>query len=132
MTTEKLIELGVDKAAAEKAMEIFEEEISSLKSAHKEETDKLSKENESIKIGFEINRLISEIGVWSERAVYALIDFDKIGVENGEVVGVREEIERIRTECGILFKDNAVPRIVSCADSNISNPESAVRNAMGI
>lgn len=132
MTTEEIINLGADSETAEKIAELFQNELGEINALHQAETEKLIKENENIKIRFEIEKALSEIGVWSEKAVYAMLNFDNIKVENGVVVGVREEIERIKKECGVLFKDTPAPKILDTANSSPTDKSNIMRNAMGL
>jgi len=132
MTIEKIIELGVDNNSAEKVAEYFQREIDEVVAQHKAETEKLIRENENVIIGFEIEKALEKAGVWSEKAVRAMLDMENIRVENGRVTGLEEEIERVKNEYGILFKQNAVPRVVSCAKSALQTENNAVRSAMGI
>lgn len=132
MTKEQLIELGVGENTADEVLALIKSEEETALSAHNDELARLSEENDDRLIGFEISNAISKAGVWSEKAVYALLDLSKITVKDGKVTGVDEEIARIKNECGILFKDTNIPRVVSAGSGSVSIPDNAVRTAMGI
>lgn len=151
MTIEKLIELGVDKDTAVRVEEYLKSEsdelnavhtaeIEKLKSesdelnaVHTAETERLKKENNELLIGMQIGRAIAEAQVWSEKAVYALMNFENISVtDSGEVCGIKEEIERIKRECAVLFKETAVPRVVRRTGSAPVRENDVMRSVMGI
>lgn len=133
MTIEKLIELGVDKDTAEKIAEYAKSETDELNEMHRADTEKLKKEKNELIIGMRIGKAIAEANVWSEKAVYAMMNFDNISVsDNGEVYGVDEEIARIKRECAVLFKETAVPRVIKSAHGVPVRDDDAVRAVMGI
>lgn len=132
MTKENLIELGIDENIADKVIELIKADEKAVLSAHNDVVANLAKEKEDLLVGYEISRAIAAAGVWSEKAVYALFDLNNITVKNGKVSGVGEEISRIKNEYGILFKDTAIPKVISSRVGNAEIPDKAIRTAMGI
>lgn len=132
MTVENLIELGVDKDIAEKVTEYIRVQTDDLKTVHKNELEALRDELDRLLISTETEKAIEKASVLSKRAVYSLLDFDKISVKNGVVYGVSEELDRVRREYGILFRETAVPRVVSSATDSVAAENAVMRGVMGI
>jgi len=51
----------------------------------------------------QINDVIKSAGAKNEKAVKALLDLDKVSVENGEVKGLQEQIDELKKTCEYLF-----------------------------
>ena len=128
MKIDDLLDLGLD---AESAGVIWEK-IAEMKKGYADKIAELKSEIDKVKIEYAVQSALEKAGVYSEKAVLALINFENIKVENGVVVGVEKEIERVRNECGILFAGGEVPRVISVASGENGDSVSLVRDAMGI
>ena len=128
MKIDDLINLGIDAETAGRAWELFEAEIKRFKA----QSEELKQETEQIKIDYAVKYALENAGVYSEKAVRAMMNFENIYVENGTVKGVEKEIERVRKECDILFIGGEVPRIISTTLGENGDKIGRVRSAMGI
>ncbi len=128
MKIDDLLDLGLD---AESAGVIWEK-IAEMKKGYADKIAELKGEIDKVKIEYAVQSALEKAGVYSEKAVLALINFENIKVESGVVVGVEKEIERVRNECGILFAGGEVPRVISVASGENGDRVSLVRDAMGI
>ena len=52
-----------------------------------------------------IKNALENVNTKSIKALKALIDFDKVGFEEGELTGLKEQIEKLKEECDFLFFD---------------------------
>ncbi len=83
----------------------FEAEIQSLK-------DALS----AAKLDGAIRLALEKAGARNEKAVRALLDVDKLTFQDGEAVGLSEQIDAIREENSFLFSKSAVSTGLSVGD----------------
>lgn len=97
--------------------ELWEEEISKEKEGFLEEFDaeriRREAKEEALSLAREefqkerkesaIENALEKVKVKSTRALRALIDFDKVGFEDGKITGLTEQIEQLKEECDFLF-----------------------------
>lgn len=70
------------------------EKIAEINSRNKAEAEKYCEEIKALKIDNAINTALTKAGAKTEKAVKALIDVDKVHIdENGEIKGIREQIK---------------------------------------
>lgn len=80
-------------------------ELENLNSELNESVLKLTKELNNSKIGGMVTAGLLSAGARNLKAVSALIDMEKITVEDDKVTGLTEQIEAVKNECGYLFYD---------------------------
>ena len=127
-------ELGLSKEMTDKIMAQYGESVNSLKSEneglkceiekntetltrlHEVETqkaeleenlEKLTKELSDSKINGVLSLSLLSAGAKNLKAVSALIDKNKITFEDGEVRGLAEQIEVVKSECEYLFHEDS-------------------------
>lgn len=128
-------ELGLTKEQTEKIMAQYGESVNSLKEENKrllEENKEFSQKVQSAdglhsqvtELEESVGRLTKELneshknsavsqallmsGAKNLKAASALIDAGKISFENGEAVGLTEQIDQIKKECSYLFYDGSM------------------------
>jgi len=107
MNIETLKNLGLSEEVASSLLSAIEKALAS-------EYEKGLKEGQSQLDEFKFNQAVSEIlsatNAKNPEILKALIDFSGISFENGEVIGLNEQIEAIRQENAFLFDDNSAPK----------------------
>lgn len=68
--------------------------------------DKLTKELDITKLNGAISEKLTASGAKNLKAVSALIDKDRLTVEDGKISGLSEQIDKIKDECSYLFFDD--------------------------
>lgn len=127
-------ELGLSKEQTDKIMAQYGESVNSLKDENKRLTDEntgliekaqhadalsgqvgeltervgvLTSELNQSKLNGAVSQALISAGAKNLKAAGALIDRDKITFEEGGVMGLSEQIEQIKKECGYLFYDGS-------------------------
>lgn len=107
----------------------------------KSEAEKIKQESESGKRGmtvdFALEKAMIQHKAKNSKAVRALIDMDKIGFsEEGEVTGIDEQFETIKSENDFLFEiGEPAPRIVTGSQGRTESEDvtlKAAREAAGL
>lgn len=80
-------------------------ELENLNAELNERVGKLASELNNSKIDGAVSVSLIGAGAKNLKAVSALIDMEKITVEDDKVAGLTEQIEAIKNECGYLFYD---------------------------
>ncbi len=85
-------------------------------------------------LSHEKEKIYSDSGVKSAEILDALIDWDKVNVEDDSVTGLNEQISEIRQQYGYLFhQDSSLPQFsAAIGDVKEEDGTHAVREAMGI
>ena len=69
----------------------------------------------------------------SSKAVKALLDMGGLKINNGEIVGLKEQLEKIKTDNDYLFEsEEGTPTIVKGTPGASVTGDAAVRTAMGL
>ena len=107
---------------ANKQIEDFKEmDIDAIKQAAEDykakyETEKANAQKELEKLQFEhaIEKALTGAKAKNAKAVRALLDLDGLKLNNGEIVGLNEQLEKIKEENDYLFEgeEEKVPQIV--------------------
>lgn len=128
-------ELGLSKEQTDKIMAQYGESVNSLKEENKrlleenqefsekaktadglqmqvteltESVGKLTEELEESHKNSAVSQALLKSGAKNLKAASALIDAGKISFENGEAVGLNEQIDQIKKECSYLFYDGSM------------------------
>lgn len=87
---------------------ITEEQFKELERIEKEAFEKGKKESEEAHKKAETDRLLNEAiatsGAKNNMAVKALLELDKIGLKDGVLTGISEQIEKLKKSCDYLFE----------------------------
>ena len=117
MKKEDIIELipTLSEEDAKALGELWEEEILKEREAFSAQFDAekireeafLEAKNEFLKEKKDsaIKKALEDANSKSIKALAALIDFDTVDFEDGKLVGLSEQIETLKSECGFLFFD---------------------------
>ena len=82
-------------------------ELEGQKTELLESVEKLTSELNNSKINGVISASLISAGAKNLKAASALIDKSKITFEDDVVLGLKEQIEAVKDECGYLFYDNS-------------------------
>ena len=86
---------------------ITDEQLKELEKLEAESYEKGKKEAEELYKKSELERLIndgiSKSGAKNEKAVKALLELEKIALDEGKLSGFSEQIEGLKKSCGYLF-----------------------------
>ncbi|HAL63867.1 MAG: phage scaffolding protein [Firmicutes bacterium] len=82
-------------------------QLKELETLEKEAYEKGKKETEELYKKSELERLINDgiakSGAKNVKAVKALLELEKIGLSDGKMSGLSEQIEELKKSCGYLF-----------------------------
>jgi DNA anti-recombination protein RmuC len=92
------------RTQTEKSAEL-EAKIAALQEQHGQEATQLKEEMERAKLQATLELALIRSGARNVRAVEALLDTEKIRLEEGELIGLSEQLSEIRAENGFLFHD---------------------------
>lgn len=129
MKKEKLLSLlpNLTEEDAEKILEVYEESVEALKeeietlkdssldeAALLAEYERGAKDAEEKFLQAEYEKLLSQgletAGAKSANALRALLDLEKIEIEDGKLIGFLEQVENLKKEYGFLFEDENKPK----------------------
>ncbi len=82
-------------------------ELETLNQELSENVSKLTSELNNSKIDGVISASLIGAGAKNLKAVSALIDKSKVSFEDGNVLGLKEQIDAIKDECGYLFHNES-------------------------
>lgn len=95
MTKEELLNLGCSDSAVQSILQCFSEQ----QSLHEQELAKL-------RLDTAVNSELAKVGAKNTKAVKALLDFGSISLgEDGNVVGLSEQLDAVRNSDGYLFNE---------------------------
>ncbi len=107
MNIETLTNLGLSEEASASL-------LAEIETALNEEYERGLSEGQALLDEFKFNQAIAEALLETDaknpEILKALIDFSAITSENGEIIGLSEQLEAIRQENPFLFEDNSVPK----------------------
>ncbi|MBE7028138.1 MAG: hypothetical protein E7407_03785 [Ruminococcaceae bacterium] len=83
---------------------VDKDKYSSLKAKYEKEMGRLKEENQISKKEFALELALREEKPKNLKAVKALLDFDSIIYEDGELIGFKEQMEAVKKENGFLFE----------------------------
>lgn len=91
------------------ALAAFEQEdFAAQKADYDAEIARLNHELSAAKLDGAVSLALHRAGARNEKAVRALLDFEKIRFSDGEAVGLSQQIDEIRQENSFLFSKSAV------------------------
>lgn len=107
MNIETLTNLGLSEEASASL-------LAEIETALNAEYERGLSEGQALLDEFKFNQAIAEALLETDaknpEILKALIDFSAITSENGEIIGLSEQLEAIRQENPFLFEDNSVPK----------------------
>lgn len=90
--------------------EELKKQIETLQADNKAKDEAHAKEMNQVRIDVEVDARLSEVGSKNNRAVMALIDKSKIGLdESGKLTGFDEQIAEVQKSSSFLFKGQEQP-----------------------
>ena len=79
---------------------------------YKEQSEKVGQDKDAeiaaLKLDYEISRALTAAGARNDKAVKALLDDAQIKLEDGKVIGLDEQLEKLRADNGYLFNDSGI------------------------
>lgn len=110
-------------------------EVEKYKTAAAEAKANSEAEIEKLQFGYILDSALKEAGAKSSKAVKALLDHDGLKLNGENIVGLDEQIKKIKTESGYLFEDDKTPTIVRATpgateSSNAGDGNKAVNTAI--
>lgn len=90
---------------------------------------------EKLQFDYALDGALSGAKAKNAKAVKALIDVNGLKFNNGEVIGLKEQLEKIKSENDYLFEGEAAPPAIFSATPNQSQQPTgidAIRSAMGL
>lgn len=87
--------------------ETFSKMCEDLKKSFEEEKIKAQKLLEEEKLNNLVNIALLESGARNSRALWGLIEMEKVRLENGRLTGLEEQLVRLKEEEAYLFKEEA-------------------------
>lgn len=101
-----------------------------------EETDaKAKKDMDDLKFNHALDGEISSVKAKNAKTVRALLDMNGLKlIEDGSIVGLKEQLEKIKQENDYLFEgETKVPTVVKGASGNLpAGSDAAIRAVMGL
>lgn len=89
-----------------------------------QEGEKLKSALEAMKAEFNafktesaVERELGKLGARNFKAVRSLLDMDALSLEEDSVVGLSEQLEKIKEENGFLFDSSDAPKVVSASST---------------
>lgn len=88
---------------------------------------------EKLQFDYALNAALTGARARDTRAVTALLDMEGLKLNNGEIVGLKDQLERLKAEKEFLFEGEGIPRIVKGTNNNAdTGGTDALRAAMGL
>ena len=88
---------------------------------------------EKLQFDYALNAALTGSRARDTRAVTALLDMEGLKLNNGEIVGLKDQLERLKAEKEFLFEGEGIPRIVKGTNNNAdTGGTDALRAAMGL
>lgn len=89
---------------------------------------------EKLQFDYALNAALTGARARDTRAVTALLDMEGLKLNNGEIVGLKDQLDKLKAEKDYLFESaEGVPRIVKGAGNNAdTGGTDALRAAMGL
>lgn len=88
---------------------------------------------EKLQFDYALNAALTGARARDTRAVTALLDMEGLKLNNGEIVGLKDQLERLKAEKEFLFEGEGIPRIVKGTKNNAdTGGTDALRAAMGL
>ena len=86
---------------------------------------------EKLQFDYALNAALTGARARDTRAVTALLDMEGLKLNNGEIVGLKDQLERLKAEKEFLFEGEGIPRIVKGTNNNAdTGGTDALRAAM--
>lgn len=112
----------------------LESKIQELQNENQTAKKEYEKRISEIQFGHALEAALSAAKAKNVTAVKALIDTEGLKLENGEITGLKERLEKVKEENGYLFEsDTPAPQFVSTTPGTQSGGDmKAVREALGL
>ncbi len=82
-------------------------ELEGINAGLEESVGRLTEELNNVKTNSAVSQKLLAAGAKNLKAVSALIDKNKVKIEDGNVLGLDEQLEAIKSECDYLFYEEA-------------------------
>lgn len=117
---------GMDVEGIKKAADDWKTKAEAAEAKAKADVEKLQFDHA-------LNAALSGAKARDARAVTALLDMEGLKLNNGEIVGLKDQLERLKTEKDYLFEVDGIPKIVKGTNNNAdTGGTDALRAAMGL
>lgn len=103
-TLEKFKDVDVDGLKGE--VQRYKEEAEAKDKANKAELEKLQ-------FGYILDSALKDAGAKSSKAAKAMLDYDGLKLNGESIIGLDEQLKKVKEEHGYLFDDDKTPAIVS-------------------
>lgn len=107
MNIETLINLGLSEEAS---LSLLSEIESALSAEYERGLREGQNQLEEFKFNQAVAEILSDTDAKNPEVLKALIDFNSVSFENGEITGLSEQIDAIRQENPFLFDDGSAPK----------------------
>ncbi len=89
---------------------------------------------EKLQFDHALSAALSDVKAREPKAVAALLDMEGLKLNNGEIVGLKDQLEKLKSEKDFLFdSDEPTPRVVASTRGGGSlSDDSAIRAVMGL
>lgn len=120
---------GMDVEGIRKAAEEYKAKFEAAEAKARADVEKLQ-------FDYALNAALSGAKARDARAVTALLDMESLKLNNGEIIGLKDQLEKLKAEKDFLFEgegDEGIPRIVKGTNNNAdTGGTDALRAAMGL
>ena len=107
MNIDTLTNLGLSEEAS---LSLLSEIESSLSAEYERGLSEGQNQLEEFKFNQAVTEILSDTDAKNPEVLKALIDFNSVSFENGEISGLSEQIDAIRQENPFLFDDSSAPK----------------------
>lgn len=116
---------GMDIEGIKKAAEDYKSKFEKAEADGKAKIEKLQ-------FDYALSTALSGAKARDSKAVAALLDMDNLQYDGKEITGLKDQIDRLKTEKSYLFEGDKTPRVVASTETNQGTDDAAVRAIMGL